>query len=889
MLRSLRSCPPDPTSNPWTLTLRLATSRPLALLVAVQVALALPLAAQEPAPAPAPAPAAAAPEVTLELIMADPDWIGNPPERPYFADNGQSIFYWQKRPGEEQRDLVEIDLTGRLLRTVALTDLGSVDAPGGAFSPDHKRKVFSREGDLFVRDLTTGALQQLTRTLEAEREPRFMADGHRIAFRRGDALFVRDLEGGLEVQPAELVLGEDPAAKKPAEDFLSRQQERLFEFIREGQKKKDAARDRDLAERRADPTRVPPPFYLGKDVEVRGQALSPSGDWLLVALGKKDENLGKQDKMASWVTASGYVEVRDVRPKVGTAEGVSERLLLLDLVRHESHELSLAELPGIKDDPLASLREKAEEAKKAHQQSASKLEEEDLPPEVVPVAPPRTGLEDEGGGEEPPAAPAPAGETAAAEAPPAAEAKEEAEKKPRPVSFRDLQWNDDGSRVVVSIFSLDNKDRWLAAVDLDAKRLVPVHHLHDEAWLGWDFDELGWMPDGRSLYYLSEETGYSQLYLAPIADGPEAPHRRLTQGDSLVSNVQPSRDGAMLYYTANAGDPGVYEAWRVAVATGEAEQLTNLGGINEWVLSPDEKHLVVSHSEATRPPELYLQRAEPGATASPLTHTVSETFAAIDWTAPEFVTVPSTHGARPIHSRLYLPRERRPGPQPAVLFVHGAGYLQNAHQGWSDYFREFMFHSFLTRHGYTVLDMDYRASAGYGRDWRTAIYRQMGTPELEDLEDGVAWLVASHGVDPQHVGVYGGSYGGFMTLMALFKRPGLFAAGAALRPVTDWAHYNHGYTSAILNTPEIDPEAYQRSSPIEFADGLDDPLLICAPMQDDNVFFQDTVRLAQKLIELEKQDWDVAIFPVEPHGFRVPSSWLNEYRRIWKLFEREVR
>ena len=132
-------------------------------------------------------------------------------------------------------------------------------------------------------------------------------------------------------------------------------------------------------------------------------------------------------------------------------------------------------------------------------------------------------------------------------------------------------------------------------------------------------------------------------------------------------------------------------------------------------------------------------------------------------------------------------------------------------------FREQMFNNLLVQHGYVVLDMDYRASAGYGRDWRTAIYRQMGHPELEDLLDGKKWLAEHAAVDPKRVGVYGGSYGGFMTLMALFRAPGEFAAGAALRPVTDWMQYENDYTSAILNDPQIDPIAYARSSPIEFA------------------------------------------------------------------------
>ena len=121
--------------------------------------------------------------------------------------------------------------------------------------------------------------------------------------------------------------------------------------------------------------------------------------------------------------------------------------------------------------------------------------------------------------------------------------------------------------------------------------------------------------------------------------------------------------------------------------------------------------------------------------------------------------------------------------------------------------------------------------------------------------------------------------------MALFREPELFAAGTALRPVTDWAHYNHGYTSNILNTPELDPMAYERSSPIEFAKGLAKPLLICAGMQDDNVFFQDTVLLVQRLLELRKDGFSTAFYPLEPHSFRRPESWLDEYRRIFELFE----
>ena len=125
--------------------------------------------------------------------------------------------------------------------------------------------------------------------------------------------------------------------------------------------------------------------------------------------------------------------------------------------------------------------------------------------------------------------------------------------------------------------------------------------------------------------------------------------------------------------------------------------------------------------------------------------------------------------------------------------------------------------------------------------------------------------------------------------MALFTEPDVFAAGAALRSVTDWAHYNHGYTSNILNTPVEDSIAYARSSPIYFAEGLQGALLMCHGMVDDNVQFQDIVRLSQRLIELDKENWELAVYPVEPHGFREPSSWTDEYKRIYKLFEENLR
>jgi dipeptidyl aminopeptidase/acylaminoacyl peptidase len=150
-------------------------------------------------------------------------------------------------------------------------------------------------------------------------------------------------------------------------------------------------------------------------------------------------------------------------------------------------------------------------------------------------------------------------------------------------------------------------------------------------------------------------------------------------------------------------------------------------------------------------------------------------------------------------------------------------------------------------------------------------------------------MAQKYGVSPAKIGIYGGSYGGFITLMAMFQHGEIFKAGAALRAVTDWAHYNHQYTSAILNTPVLDSAAYRRSSPIYFAEGFKANLLICHGLVDDNVQPQDVVRLSQRLIELRKENWEFAVYPIESHGFTESTSWADEYKRIFKLFEENLK
>jgi dipeptidyl aminopeptidase/acylaminoacyl peptidase len=428
-------------------------------------------------------------------------------------------------------------------------------------------------------------------------------------------------------------------------------------------------------------------------------------------------------------------------------------------------------------------------------------------------------------------------------------------------------------------------------MDAATGHLTLLVHDRDEAWLAgpcafWSSTSCtGWMPDGRSAYFTSERDGYNHAFLV-AADGTGL--RQLTDGAWEVHSIGLSPERDRFYLHTSEGSPHEIHFYHMALDGRDRVRVTTMPGRQDATPSPDARRLAVIHSYANQPPELYLADNMVGAQARRVTTSPTAEWSSFPWIAPEIVHITARDGVR-VPARIYRPADVNAQPSgAAVIFVHGAGYLQNVHNWWSSYYREYMFSHLLASRGYVVLDIDYRGSAGYGRDWRTAIYRHMGGKDLSDQIDGVRYLQESFGIDPERVGIYGGSYGGFITLMALFTAPESFGAGAALRSVTDWAHYNHPYTGRILNLPQDDTLAYRQSSPIYFAEGLQDPLLIAHGMVDSNVHFSDVVRLAQRLIELGKRDWEMAVYPVEDHGFVEPTSWADEYRRILELFENHL-
>ena len=561
------------------------------------------------------------------------------------------------------------------------------------------------------------------------------------------------------------------------------------------------------------------------DKNVQGLSISPDGKYVSYRLFKSA--MSKNTIVPAYVTETGFTTDIPGRTKVGAAAGLSE-FFIYDRERDTVYAIKIdSTFPGIRDLP-----------------------------DYVKNYPKQL---------------------------------EEKTKKPanRAVSISGSYWSPKGSHAILEVRSQDNKDRWLMLWDTATHKMNLLDRQRDEAWVGGPgtFSSGDNWVDENTYWYQSEATGYSHLYTVNVLTGEK---KQLTSGKFEVQQSSLSNDKQSFYIITNEVHPGEQQFYKLNIASGKKERITTMTGANQVSISPDEKNIAILYSYSNKPWELFVQENKAAGKITQVTNKAqSDEFKSYAWRDPELISFPARDGAL-VYARIFKPTNPDP-KKPAVIFVHGAGYLQNAHKWWSSYFREYMFHNLLADNGYYVMDIDYRGSAGYGRDWRTGIYRFMGGKDLDDNIDAAYYLEKTFGVDPARVGVYGGSYGGFITLMGMFTSPGVFAAGAALRPVTDWANYNHGYTSNILNEPFTDSLAYRRSSPYYFANGLKGNLLICHGMVDVNVNFQDAVKLSQRLIELGKDNWELAPYPMEDHGFVEPSSWTDEYKRIFKLFERVLK
>ncbi|MEO5799084.1 MAG: prolyl oligopeptidase family serine peptidase [Gemmatimonadales bacterium] len=451
----------------------------------------------------------------------------------------------------------------------------------------------------------------------------------------------------------------------------------------------------------------------------------------------------------------------------------------------------------------------------------------------------------------------------------------------KPVRALSLGWNRQGTHLVAEFASLDYKDRWVVLVDpATGKQVRTLDHQHDEAWL-LESSGYSWLPDGERIGLVSEVSGWMHLQLIAM-DGS---HTALTNGAWEVRNAALSRDGTFWLLSTSMAHPSEVHLYRMPAMGGALTRIDQLGeGELSPTLAPDERGAIVRWSSPKELTDLYLM---PTLESAPIriTRSGSDAFWRTAWPASDFVTFNDDQG-KPVWARVYRPTTQHAN-RPAVLEIHGAGYAQGVHKSFagSGAHGGSLNAKYLTDLGITYLVLDYRGSAGYGGATRTAVYRAMGDRDVASAVAAIPFLRDRYNVNPERVGLFGCSYGGFFTLMALFQHPGLFKGGVAQCSVTDWAHYNHWYTARILNgAPAEDTTAYRKSSPIQYAAGLQDRLILMHGLVDDNVEYQDAARLVQRLMELGK-DFEFVTYPIEAHGWRTSWSKRDSQRRMARLWD----
>ncbi len=490
--------------------------------------------------------------------------------------------------------------------------------------------------------------------------------------------------------------------------------------------------------------------------------------------------------------------------------------------------------------------------------------------------------------------------------------------------IRSIKWAADNASLIVDRIDKDTKRRqiyYVNNVGSKSEQMILVTEELDEKWIAPLSRIVEPNPkDDSQILFASEKDGFNHLYLATL-------ERRISESNpnAEVRQENPTDSGFTAKVDIKQLTSGKFEVdwakWRqvqpeivfssTEKATAERTFYTynietnikfdvpsSENGIKsdaQLSTSDNSTFLLFKGSKWNKPNELFIQRICPECRGlnfgQQITKTTPESFLKTKWNEPKFIDIPTRDG-KVIKSKVYQPNNAGNSKRPMVIFVHGAGYLQNTINGWNNYYREFMFNQMLTQQGYVVLDIDFRGSAGYGRDWRTDVYDFLGGKDYEDHLDAIDYAVKNYAVDPKKIGVYGGSYGGFMAEMLAFRTDKITCA-AALRPVADWKNYyasSNVYTTERLGFPDKNPEGYKRSSPISYAEGLNKPLLILHGMVDDNVHAQDSVQLIEKLMRLEKTNYfEAMLYPSENHGFTRPSSWTDEYERILNFFNKHLR
>ena len=445
----------------------------------------------------------------------------------------------------------------------------------------------------------------------------------------------------------------------------------------------------------------------------------------------------------------------------------------------------------------------------------------------------------------------------------------------------DFQWAPDG-RLLIDRVSDTGTDRWLSV--LDAAGTVPRLVWHDQrATRIYPSYSARWHPDGRRVVVLADLVERDHLY-AIDTTAPVATPIALTSGAWDVTSLVDIAGDGTLTFTSTQKNPYERQVYRAAPGGAAPVALTTTAGTHAPVVSPDGRHLASIWTDDVTPPELVMVATAGPVAERRVTTSPRPEFSRHAWARPRYATFTNAVDGYVVHARILEPPALDRTRRHPVIF--GPVYSNTVRNRWNGLAGTLQ--QFLVQQGYIVVQVDVRGSVGYGRAFREAFLMDYGGKDLDDLQAAVDGLKALPYVDGRRIGIWGTSYGGLLSVYALLKRPGVFAAGVAGAPAVD-PHAFGPDDVAITRTPASHPEAFVRGSALGLGDELADPLLIIHGLMDDVVPFRTTMALAERLMLLGK-DFDVATAPAATHAWTAREHYaLYFYRKLVQFFDRHLK
>ncbi|MBC7417156.1 MAG: DPP IV N-terminal domain-containing protein, partial [Pedobacter sp.] len=468
--------------------------------------------------------------LTVEKIMRDPKWMGVSPSNYRWSQDSKTLFFDWNPENKEESVLYKISTKGEKVLKAADTEKEIADAQPYSLNTAGTFGLLEKKGDVYLKDIKNDKVTRMTNTVESESNPVFLINGD-VVFERDKNLFEINIKTAAITQLSNFIEGEKPVKKdkelSQQDKWLKTEQADVFDII----KKKNA--DEDKAEKEKVKNDLPKPLheiYTNKKY-LSAITISPTGKYIsykLTTVAGDNHNT----IVPNYVTKSGYTEDIGGRTKVGQQPRTSESYIF-DVNRDTVYAMQTATIEGIKELP---------DYLKDYPKALDSLKKKNAD---------------------------------------------------RPVNVSSVIWNDNGTTPVVVATSLDNKDRWILKLNVETGKFSTIDRQRDEAWVGgpgidgYDVGNVGWIDNNR-LYYQSEATGYSHLYLVNVATGDK---KQVTSGHWEVQTLQLSTDKKEFYFTANKEHPGITNFYKISSNGGPITQLTNLQGLNRITLSPDEKYL----------------------------------------------------------------------------------------------------------------------------------------------------------------------------------------------------------------------------------------------------------------------------------------------------------